>query len=69
MNTLARQAVARFLASLTNEEFDALVAEARGSSDGEPAPSDYHAVVRELQGQPDPRQAAVDALRRNVGRS
>lgn len=50
MNNLARQAVIRFLASLTDQEFADLTAEARG--DGyEPTASDYHAVVSEIQSQ------------------
>ena len=69
MDSLARAAVVRVLASMTDSEFDDLVQEARGDG-SEPIAADYHAVVAELQGQPDPRKvAAVDALRRSGGRS
>lgn len=69
MNNLARQAVIRFLASLTDQEFADLTAEARG--DGyEPSASDYHAVVAELQDQSlnDKKALAAQRLRESVQR-
>ena len=51
MDAQVRLIIVHYLSALTQPEFDALVAEARGNSDGEPSAADYRAVAQELQSQ------------------
>ena len=68
MDAQVRLIIVHYLSALTDEEFNALVTEARGNADSEPSAADYHAVAQELQNQTldGKRALAAQALAESV---